>query len=106
MSRVGNTLLIYPPTPTDTLTNFDWDLELTRGPIISFNDSTKVDKVILNYNISTCEPIITIYEAECITHVIDNVIGISADSTTITLTHSNLKVILDMKQDTVSKSSL
>ena len=39
-------------------------------------------------------------------HVTDNVIGIFADSTTITLTHSNLRVILDMKQDTVSKSSL
>ena len=87
--------------PTMKLSKFDWDLERVGNITALFSDGSANEEIILNYNISNRLSFVTVYDQTCTIPVPASIIGIASESTIKTSTHSNLKVMLDVKQDTV-----
>mmetsp|Transcript_13681 Transcript_13681/g.24772 ORF Transcript_13681/g.24772 Transcript_13681/m.24772 type:complete len:483 (-) Transcript_13681:107-1555(-) len=89
------------------ITKFDWDIEfLLPQTEFTFSEEADTSEVKLFYNISLREIIITAYEIDCSTPIPTNVTELSSTRTATSTMYAELEVFVDIKQDTVTESTI
>jgi hypothetical protein len=89
------------------ITKFDWDIEfLLPQTEFTFSEKADTSEVKLFYNVSLRETIITAYEIDCSTPIPTNVTELSSTLTATSTMYADLEVFVDIKQDTVTESTI
>eukprot|EP00978_Attheya_sp_CCMP212_P049190 scaffold629912_cov75-Attheya_sp.AAC.1 len=81
-----------------------WDILKLDNATIAFDESSKTEEIKMFFNISDRTTQITVFQSDCRTAVPASVIAASESFATQSVTHKDLTVILDIKEETIQSS--
>eukprot|EP00978_Attheya_sp_CCMP212_P030221 scaffold110350_cov45-Attheya_sp.AAC.1 len=83
-----------------------WDILKLDNATITFDEASKTEEIKMFFNISDRTTQITVFQSDCKTAVLDSVVAASETFETQSVTHLDLTVILDIKEETIQSSPI
>jgi len=110
----GTTSSVSTPTTNPTANSsvaspsqlVGWDITSNGPASILFTDAASSGEVMLSFNLSDRDTVITLYEEDCITPLSTEYVSANETYIPLTATQKELQVTLDIKQDSIADSPI